>query len=89
MIENWILLGIILFSTIVLFVITFKRHKGSLINMMLRLVGGLVGVICTNWIMALIGVNLYVGINIWTAVTVGTLGFPGYLMLYGILYLQK
>lgn len=89
MIENWILVGIILFSTIILIVVTYKRHRGALTNLMLRLVGGLVGIISTNWLMALIGFNLYVGINFWTALIVGTLGFPGFLLLYGILYLQK
>ena len=89
MIENWILLGIIIFSIAILIVITYKRHRGVLTNIMLRLVGGLVGIICTNWFMTLIGFNLYVGINFWTAVTVGTLGLPGFLLLYGILFLQQ
>lgn len=89
MIENWILLGIIIFSTIILVIVTYKRHRGALTNLMLRLVGGLVGIICTNWFMALIGFNLYVGINFWTALTVGTLGFPGFLLLYVILYVQN
>ncbi len=89
MIENWILLGIIIFSIVILLVVTCKRHKGVLTKITLRLVGGLIGIICTNWIMALIGINLYVGINLWTAVTVGTLGLPGYLLLYGILYAQN
>lgn len=89
MIENWILLAIIIFSSMVLIFITYKRHRGVLTNIMLRLVGGLIGIIGTNWLMALIGYNLYVGINIWTAVTVGTLGIPGFILLYGILFIQK
>ncbi|MFW5676743.1 MAG: pro-sigmaK processing inhibitor BofA family protein, partial [Acetivibrio ethanolgignens] len=47
---------------------------------------GGIAIYALNTIFQYIGLQMVVGINVKTIATVGVLGFPGLLLLYGILF---
>ncbi|KSV59236.1 hypothetical protein ASU35_09950 [Acetivibrio ethanolgignens] len=57
-----------------------------LVNVLLRAVFGGIAIYALNTIFQYIGLQMVVGINVKTIATVGVLGFPGLLLLYGILF---
>lgn len=70
-------------------VIGILRQKAEfLLNFFVRMVVGLVGVFVVNAILAQKGIDLAVGINAVSALTLGSLGFGGFALLYGILFLS-
>lgn len=70
------------------FLIGFLRKKAELVlNFFVRMVVGLVGVYVLNTILAQRGIDISVGINALSAVTLGSLGFGGFLLLYGVMFL--
>lgn len=82
--ENKILIGIIIISALAFIVGTIRNNQAFIQKLLLRLGGGLLGILGTNWIMASMGLGVYVGINLVTGLVVSILGFPGLLLLYGI-----
>jgi inhibitor of the pro-sigma K processing machinery len=58
----------------------------ALVNVLLRCVFGGIGFFAVNSILQYIGIQVLVGINGKTLATVGILGFPGFLLLYAILF---
>ena len=71
-----------------IFLIGFLRKKAEIVlNFFVRMVVGLVGVYVVNAILARQGIDIAVGINAVSALTLGSLGFGGFLLLYGVLLL--
>lgn len=82
--ENKILIGIIGLC-IILLVIGIVRHRMELlVNLILRMVMGIVGIYIVNEILAMQNIAPLAGINGITSITVGVLGLPGFLLVYGI-----
>lgn len=71
------------------FLIGFLRRKAEIVlNFFVRMVVGLVGVYIVNAILARNGIDIAVGINALSALTLGGLGFGGFLLLYGVMFLS-
>lgn len=69
--------------------IGFLRRKAEIVlNFFVRMVVGLVGVYIVNAILARNGIDIAVGINALSALTLGGLGFGGFLLLYGVMFLS-
>lgn len=67
--------------------IGFLRKKAEIVlNFFVRMVVGLVGVYIVNAILAQRGIDVAVGVNALSAITLGSLGFGGFLLLYGVLF---
>lgn len=82
--ENYILIGIIVLC-IGIFIISFIRHKYEMIiNFILRMVVGIVGIYFINTILNFKDINDIVGINGYSVLTIGALGTPGFVLLYAI-----
>lgn len=62
------------------------KKSEMLVNVLLRAVFGGIAIYALNTMFHYIGVQMMVGINVKTIATVGVLGFPGLLLLYGILF---
>ena len=71
---------------IVLVIVLFKSKVEFLINMVLRMMMGTIGVCFVNSILVSQGIELGIGINVVTLLTLGTLGLPGFLLLYGMVF---
>ncbi len=56
-----------------------------LLNVLLRMVFGIIGIYAFNTILDVMKIKATVGFNIATIATVGILGVPGFLLLYGIM----
>ena len=55
-----------------------------LVNFGLRAFAGLVGIYIVNMLLDGLGLSLGVGTNGLTALTIGSLGIPGFLLVYGV-----
>lgn len=73
---------------LVLLIGVLRRKAEVVLNFFVRMVVGLVGVYIVNVILAKNGIDLAVGVNAVSALTLGSLGFGGFLLLYGILLLN-
>lgn len=73
---------------LVLVIGILRRKAEFVLNFFVRMVIGLVGVYVVNAILAQKGIDLSVGINAVSALTLGSLGFGGFALLYGILFLN-
>lgn len=71
---------------IVLVIVLFKSKIEFVINMVLRMMMGTVGVYFVNSILLAQGLECGIGINLVTMLTMGTLGLPGFLLLYGMVF---
>lgn len=61
-----------------------KRKWDPLLNFILRMVSGTLGIYLTNMILQGIGLKFIVGVNTYNLLTLGVLGTPGFLLLYGV-----
>ena len=78
-------IGIIIgMCVLVLFIVLFRRKMEFVLNFLIRSLFGLVGIFFVNQLMIMEGINLEVGMNLFTLLTSGILGFPGVIMLYGV-----
>lgn len=68
----------------VLVLVLFKSKVEFLINMVLRMMMGTIGICFVNSILVTFGVEFGIGINVFTLLTMGLLGFPGFVLLYGM-----
>lgn len=56
----------------------------KILNVLLRMVYGAVGIEAVNLILSALGVSVSVGLNLISLLTVGTLGVSGLGLLFGI-----
>lgn len=82
--ENKILIGIIV-TCCLLLVIGILRHRLEvMVNIILRMVMGVLGIYLLNTFLKSQEIVLNVGINEVTILTVGLLGLPGFMLIYGL-----
>ncbi len=82
--ESKIFVVIIIICLILLAIGLIKRRMDLLVNFGLRVFAGLVGIYIVNMILDGLGLALGVGTNGLTALTIGSLGIPGFLLVYGV-----
>ncbi|GAA4654770.1 hypothetical protein GCM10023142_19080 [Anaerocolumna aminovalerica] len=82
--ESKIFIVIIIICLILLAIGLIKRRMDLLVNFGLRVFAGLVGIYIVNMILDGLGLALGVGTNGLTALTIGSLGIPGFLLVYGV-----
>lgn len=73
---------------LVLLIGILKRKAEIFLNFMVRIVVGFIGVYFLNTLLARQGIDVAVGLNVFSALTLGTLGMGGFVLLYGIMFLQ-
>jgi hypothetical protein len=64
-----------------------KNHQDKemkILNFLLRMVFGAIGIQIINAILISQNIAVFVGLNVWTLLTVGSLGISGLGLLYGI-----
>lgn len=84
--ESYIFIAIILVCILII-AISFIRHKVEIvINFILRIVAGIVGIYFVNILLIKMGYQLAVGINGLSTIIVGVLGLPGFLLNYSIAF---
>jgi inhibitor of the pro-sigma K processing machinery len=69
---------------IVLAIVLAKNKLEFIINIVLRMVSGVVCIHFLNSLFVTMGINLLVGINPGTIGTIGVLGIPGFLLVYAV-----
>ena len=82
--ESKIFIAIIIVCVVLLIIGLIKHRMELLVNFGLRLFAGLVGIYIVNMVLNGLGVSLGVGTNGLTALTIGSLGIPGFLLVYGV-----
>ncbi|MDF2871632.1 MAG: putative rane protein [Anaerocolumna sp.] len=83
--TKWYFLGAILLVCAFLLIVGFLKQRFDLIvNFILRICVGLLGIYLLNTILASSNISLGVGTNSLNALVVGVLGLPGFLMVYGV-----
>ena len=73
---------------LVLLIGLLKSRAQILLNFLVRMVLGVIGILFVNNLLATQGISLAVGINPITLLTSGSLGFGGVALLYAILACQ-
>lgn len=82
--TKWYFLAAILAVCVFLLLIGFLKSRFDLIvNFILRICLGLLGIYLLNTILASSYITMGVGVNSLNALVVGLLGLPGFLLLYG------
>ncbi|WP_099467369.1 pro-sigmaK processing inhibitor BofA family protein [Konateibacter massiliensis] len=79
---------ILVICAIVLIIVFAKNKVELLVNVILRMIFGAIGIHILNAFLLTSGVNIFVGINIGTVGTIGALGVPGFALLYAIALFQ-
>jgi inhibitor of the pro-sigma K processing machinery len=82
--ESKIFIVIIIICLVLLAIGLIKRRMDLLVNFGLRVFAGLVGIYIVNMLLDGLGLSLGVGTNGLTALTIGSLGIPGFLLVYGV-----
>ncbi len=82
--ESKIFIVIIIVCLILLAIGLIKKRMDLLVNFGLRVFAGLVGIYIVNMLLDGLGLTLGVGTNGLTALTIGSLGIPGFLLVYGV-----
>lgn len=81
-------MGIFVMAAICGFVIVIavlKKRAQFVLNFFVRTVLGAIVMIFVNDLLKKQGMDLYVGLNTVSLLTAGSLGFPGVVLLYGIM----
>lgn len=73
---------------LVLLIGILKQKSEFILNFLVRMSVGLICVYFVNAFLAARGIGVAVGVNLLSALTLGSLGFGGFLLLYGILFLD-
>lgn len=73
---------------LVLLIGILRQRAELILNFTVRIVVGFIGIYLLNAFLARQGISVEVGLNIFSALTLGTLGAGGFLLLYGIMFLQ-
>lgn len=70
---------------LVLCIALLKRRSQLVLNFLVRVALGAVGIIFTNDFLVQQGISIAVGLNPVSLLTVGVLGFGGFALLYAIM----
>lgn len=82
--TKWYFLAAILAVCVFLLIVGFLKQRFDLIvNFILRMCVGLLGIYLLNTILVSSHIVLGVGTNSLNALVVGLLGLPGFMLLYG------
>lgn len=73
---------------LVLAIVVAKNKMEYVVNVILRMVSGMVCMHCLNALFVAWGIQIFVGINPGTVGTIGILGIPGFLLVYAVSILQ-
>ncbi len=82
--ESQIFVVIIIICIALILFGLIKHRFDLLVNFGLRIFAGLLGIYLLNSLLLNFGLTLGVGTNGLTALVIGLLGFPGFLLVYGI-----
>lgn len=82
--ENYIFIGIIVSCVLFIAICLIRRRPDLLINFALRAFVGAAAICLLDFLLKSKGYNITVGINSITVLSNGLLGFPGFLLLYGL-----
>jgi hypothetical protein len=82
---NYGIFAIVAICTVVLCIGILKKRAQIIFRFFFRVVLGLISIYFTNRFFETQDVALFVGLNPGSALTVGTLGFSGFVLLYGIM----
>ena len=85
---RYAVLAVLSVCGLVLLIGVLRRKAELVLNFFVRMVVGLTAVFVLNTILAQRGIDLSVGLNALSALTLGSLGFGGFLLLYGTLLLN-
>lgn len=85
---KYAILAVVGVCALVLMIGILRRKAEIVLNFFVRMVVGMVGIYVVNAILAQKGIDLAVGLNAVSALTIGSLGFGGFLLLYGVLLLN-
>lgn len=78
---------ILIFTLLLLLIFSLAKKKISLVlNFALRGVFGFLGIYIANFVLSLFELETGVGYNPATFLTLGTLGFSGFFLIYGIAF---
>ncbi len=81
-------IAVVTICGLILLIGILKRKAEVLLNFVVRIAVGFIGIFFMNAFLAQKGIDLSVGFNAVSALTLGTLGFGGFLLLYGIMFIQ-
>lgn len=82
---EYIILGVIIIICIGLLVFGIRRKRMEvLLNFVLRMTSGMLGIYLVNTILKSLEVGVKVGINSYNILALGILGTPGFLLIYGV-----
>ncbi len=73
---------------LILLIGILKQKAEILLNFAVRIAVGFIGIFFMNAFLAQKGIDISVGFNAVSALTLGTLGFGGFVLLYGIMFIQ-
>ncbi len=73
---------------IVIFILILKKRAHLVLNFLVRMVLGAIGIIFFNDFLQNQGIAISVGLNPVSLLTAGTLGFPGVALLYGVVAIK-
>lgn len=82
--EAYIFIIIIMACVVIGVIATVKYKTEILVNFLLRIVAGIVGIYLLNFILKYKGIDIGVGINSITILLVGLFGIPGFILTYSI-----
>ncbi|RDY31255.1 pro-sigmaK processing inhibitor BofA family protein [Lachnotalea glycerini] len=85
---NQAALLMVVMCVIVLVIVFVKIRMEFIINFILRMVFGAVGIYFLNSLFIAKGLDALVGINFGTVGAIGILGIPGFLLVYAIALFQ-
>lgn len=75
---------IIIIAALALLIVAMVKKTEWLLNFVMRGILGTIGIFSVNTILSGQNIPCEVGINVVTVLANATLGFPGFLLLYGI-----
>jgi SigmaK-factor processing regulatory protein BofA len=77
---------ILVVCAIVLIIVFAKNKVEMFVNIVLRMVFGVVSLHLLNTLFVSQGIDVLVGVNLGTILTIGALGAPGFVLLYAIAF---
>lgn len=77
---------ILVVCAIVLIIVFAKNKVEMFVNIVLRMVFGVVSLHLLNTLFVSQGIDVLVGVNLGTIGTIGALGAPGFVLLYAIAF---
>lgn len=80
--AEWMIVAVL---GVVLFIVVAGKKVQVLLNFMIRIVLGAIGIIYVNDFLASQQIAICVGLNPVSLLTIGILGIGGFALLYGIL----